>query len=30
MIETNIKVNNEFYACPVFNEAIKDKKKIIK
>ena len=28
MIETNIKVNNEFYACPVFNEAIGDGKKI--
>ena len=28
MIEKNIRVNNEFYVCPVFNEAIKDKKKI--
>jgi HAD superfamily hydrolase (TIGR01509 family) len=28
MIENNIRVNNEFYVCPVFNEAIKDKKKI--
>lgn len=29
MIEQNIRVNNEFYVCPVFNEAIKDNKKII-
>jgi dTDP-glucose pyrophosphorylase len=29
MIEKNIRVNNEFYVCPVFNEAIKDGKKII-
>lgn len=28
MIEKNIRVNNEFYVCPVFNEAIKDEKKI--
>jgi len=28
MIEKNIRVNNEFYVCPVFNEAIKDNKKI--
>lgn len=28
MIEKNIRVNNEFYVCPVFNEAIADKKKI--
>ena len=28
MITNNIRVNNEFYVCPVFNEAIKDKKKI--
>jgi HAD superfamily hydrolase (TIGR01509 family) len=28
MIEKNIRVNNEFYVCPVFNEAIKDDKKI--
>ena len=28
MIENNIRVNNEFYVCPVFNEAIKDKKEI--
>ena len=29
MIKKNIRVNNEFYVCPVFNEAIKDGKKII-
>ena len=29
MIENNLRVNNEFYVCPVFNEAIKDGKKII-
>ena len=29
MIKKNIRVNNEFYVCPVFNEAIKDSKKII-
>ena len=28
MIEKNIRVNNEFYICPVFNEAIEDGKKI--
>jgi len=28
MIEKNIRVNNEFYVCPVFNEAITDWKKI--
>lgn len=28
MIEKNIRVNNEFYVCPVFNEAIIDKKEI--
>ena len=28
MIKENIRVNNEFYVCPVFNEAIKDNKKI--
>jgi len=28
MIEKNIRVNNEFYVCPVFNEAIKDNKQI--
>jgi hypothetical protein len=26
MIEKNIRVNNEFYVCPVFNEAIGDGK----
>jgi HAD superfamily hydrolase (TIGR01509 family) len=28
MIKQNIRVNNEFYVCPVFNEAIKDNKEI--
>jgi beta-phosphoglucomutase-like phosphatase (HAD superfamily)/dTDP-glucose pyrophosphorylase len=28
MINKNIRVNNEFYVCPVFNEAIADGKKI--
>jgi HAD superfamily hydrolase (TIGR01509 family) len=28
MIKKNIRVNNEFYVCPVFNEAISDNKKI--
>ena len=28
MIKNNIRVNNEFYVCPVFNEAIRDNKKI--
>ena len=28
MIKNDIRTNNEFYVCPVFNEAIKDKKKI--
>jgi HAD superfamily hydrolase (TIGR01509 family) len=28
MIEKNIRTNNEFYICPVFNEAIRDNKKI--
>jgi len=28
MIENNIRVNNEFYICPVFNEAINANKKI--
>jgi hypothetical protein len=28
MINKNIRVNNEFYVCPVFNEAIQDNKKI--
>ena len=26
MIAKNIRTNNEFYVCPVFNEAIIDKK----
>jgi hypothetical protein len=26
MIKKNIRVKNEFYVCPVFNEAIQDKK----
>jgi len=28
MIKKNISVNNEFYVCPVYNEAIQDKKEI--
>tara|TARA_Y100000004_G_scaffold55435_1_gene61695 strand:- start:1453 stop:2814 length:1362 start_codon:yes stop_codon:yes gene_type:complete len=28
MIEHNIRVNNEFYVCPVFNQAIADNKEI--
>lgn len=28
MIEKNIRVNNEFYVCPVFNQAIEDDKQI--
>ena len=28
MIENNIRVNNEFYVCPVFNQAIKAGKQI--
>lgn len=28
MIQKNIRVNNEFYVCPIFNEAIKDGKRI--
>ncbi len=28
MINKNIRVNNEFYVCPVYNEAIQDRKKI--
>lgn len=28
MIEQDIRVNNEFYVCPVFNQAIQDNKKI--
>ena len=26
MIEKNVRVNNEFYVCPVYNQALKDKK----
>jgi HAD superfamily hydrolase (TIGR01509 family) len=29
MIEKNIRVNNEFYICPVYNEAIQDNKKVL-
>ena len=28
MIEKNIRTNNEFYVCPVFNQAIADGKKV--
>jgi hypothetical protein len=28
MIKNNLKVNGEFYIAPVYNEAIKDNKKI--
>ena len=28
MIEKNVRVNNEFYVCPVFNQAIEDSKQI--
>ena len=28
MIANDVRVNNEFYVCPVFNEAIKDNRKI--
>lgn len=28
MIEEDIRVNNEFYVCPVFNQAIRDSKRI--
>jgi len=28
MIDKNIRVNNEFYVCPVFNQAIQDAKEI--
>ena len=28
MIDKNIRVNNEFYVCPVFNQAVEDCKKI--
>jgi HAD superfamily hydrolase (TIGR01509 family) len=29
MIEKDIRVNNEFYICPVYNEAIQDNKRIL-
>jgi HAD superfamily hydrolase (TIGR01509 family) len=29
MIKKNIRVNNEFYICPVYNEAIKNSKRIL-
>jgi HAD superfamily hydrolase (TIGR01509 family) len=29
MIEKNIKVNNEFYICPVYNQAIQDNKRVL-
>ena len=29
MIEKNIRVNNEFYVAPVYNEMIEDGKKIV-
>ena len=29
MIDKNIRVNNEFYVCPVFNEAVEDGQKVI-
>jgi hypothetical protein len=29
MIQRNVRVNSEFYVCPVFNQAIEDNKKII-
>jgi hypothetical protein len=28
MIDKDIRVNDEFYVCPVFNQAIADNKKI--
>ena len=28
MISKNIRTNNEFYVCPVYNEAIQENKKI--
>jgi dTDP-glucose pyrophosphorylase len=28
MISKDVRVNNEFYVCPVFNEAIQDDKKV--
>jgi hypothetical protein len=29
MIDKDIRVNKEFYVCPVFNEAIADGKKVV-
>ena len=29
MFNKNIRVNGEYYICPVYNEAIKDNKKIV-
>ena len=29
MITKNLRVNNEFYVCPVYNQAIEDGKKVI-
>ena len=29
MIKKNLRIKNEFYVCPVYNEAIREKKKII-
>ena len=29
MIDSDIRVNGEFYVCPVYNEAIQDEKNII-
>ena len=29
MIDKNIRVNNEFYVCPVYNQAIENDKKIV-
>jgi hypothetical protein len=29
MVEKGIKTNNEFYVCPVYNEAIEDEKIIV-
>jgi|TARA_B110000027_G_scaffold128138_1_gene148225 hypothetical protein len=29
MIKKNIRVNSEFYVCPVFNEAINENNKIL-
>ena len=30
MIKRNIRYKNEFYVCPVYNQAIEEKKKILK